>query len=1097
MRAALYLGPAGSGKTEYALSVARRRATDLARPARLIVDSRAQVRACRLRLARAGGALGLRIYTFAELYLEILQAAGEHPVRLPNPVQVRLVRALLDEAAASARPLEYLSPLSHAPAVPGMLRDLFAELQSAGVLPGELLRAIEGGPARLADLARIYAAYRDRLDRQGWADHATLGTRAHAALAQHPALATDWSLLIVDGVDDFAAVQLEVLGVLARRAESTLVTLTGEPGPPRRNAIYQRALAARERLESALGVPSGMPLPAGGTDHGRAPALCHLERTLRTGARERRPAAPAVLMVAAPDREAEVRTALRWLKSALVRHELAPDQAALIARDLAPYRATIQQIAAEFGLPLSLAGGVPLQSNPAVAALLSLLRLAMPADGRPSSAYPWRGTVEAWRSPYFDWMPLGIQPGDADRLDLVARWANVVSGLGQWRDAFAALSRIDAGSESDDTEGRLRPEGLPTGAEATALGEALARLSARITPPTAASQGRAPCRDYVQWLEDLIGELPAEAERGDPAPPLDDDPASQEEVASDIGLARRAAAPRGSSVDGGPARDLAARDLAARDLAALNSLKDVLRALVWAEEGLSSRPLTPEQFVDDLVGAVDAAIYRPPLPEGRTGLLVASAAEARGLAFEVAALIGLAEGEFPAALNEGPLLRDTERTALNARLGVALGLRTESHEAGLFYSAVTRPRRALLLTRPRIADGGALWQPSPFWEDAVRAFEIEPVLLTSRDRPPASACASWAELWQTVAPGMRDRAPAWRQAERWRPLEAAGISHGALVLRARLAGGRAASPWEGDLQPWGAHWAGRLGSGHLWSVSQLEAYRRCPFSYYVERVLRLQPMRTPEEGPNVQQLGSLFHRMLDALYRHAGEGASLETLLSSLEDVLNPILDAAPDRDGFRPTAWWQRTRAAMLRTLRQTVTALESASTGFRFLRAEQVFGGRASPYPALRVPGQSSDHFDLTGTVDRIDQATDGTLRIVDYKTGDVSGRRVTALARGDDLQIALYALAVERAMQMGTVSDGFYWSVAHATSSPLTLAGYGTAPELGPEAATRQALEHAWEAVHGARSGRFAPEPPPGGCPSFCPATAFCWHYREGYQ
>jgi len=256
-------------------------------------------------------------------------------------------------------------------------------------------------------------------------------------------------------------------------------------------------------------------------------------------------------------------------------------------------------------------------------------------------------------------------------------------------------------------------------------------------------------------------------------------------------------------------------------------------------------------------------------------------------------------------------------------------------------------------------------------------------------------------------------------------------------------------------------------------------------------------MRTPEEGPNVQQLGSLFHRMLDALYRHAGEGASLETLLSSLEDVLNPILDAAPDRDGFRPTAWWQRTRAAMLRTLRQTVTALESASTGFRFLRAEQVFGGRASPYPALRVPGQSSDHFDLTGTVDRIDQATDGTLRIVDYKTGDVSGRRVTALARGDDLQIALYALAVERAMQMGTVSDGFYWSVAHATSSPLTLAGYGTAPELGPEAATRQALEHAWEAVHGARSGRFAPEPPPGGCPSFCPATAFCWHYREGYQ
>jgi hypothetical protein len=43
---------------------------------------------------------------------------------------------------------------------------------------------------------------------------------------------------------------------------------------------------------------------------------------------------------------------------------------------------------------------------------------------------------------------------------------------------------------------------------------------------------------------------------------------------------------------------------------------------------------------------------------------------------------------------------------------------------------------------------------------------------------------------------------------------------------------------------------------------------------------------------------------------------------------------------------------------------------------------------------------------------------------------------------------------------------------------------------------AVENAWEAVRGARDGFFAPQPPSDGCPSYCPATAFCWHYRPGF-
>lgn len=93
---------------------------------------------------------------------------------------------------------------------------------------------------------------------------------------------------------------------------------------------------------------------------------------------------------------------------------------------------------------------------------------------------------------------------------------------------------------------------------------------------------------------------------------------------------------------------------------------------------------------------------------------------------------------------------------------------------------------------------------------------------------------------------------------------------------------------------------------------------------------------------------------------------------------------------------------------------------------------------------------------------------------------------------LQLPLYALAAEQALGLGAVADGFYWHIQHAEASKFTLAGF----EGGPAGAIQVAVAHAWAAVRGARAGQFAPQPPAEGCPSYCPAVAFCWHYRQGW-
>jgi hypothetical protein len=42
----------------------------------------------------------------------------------------------------------------------------------------------------------------------------------------------------------------------------------------------------------------------------------------------------------------------------------------------------------------------------------------------------------------------------------------------------------------------------------------------------------------------------------------------------------------------------------------------------------------------------------------------------------------------------------------------------------------------------------------------------------------------------------------------------------------------------------------------------------------------------------------------------------------------------------------------------------------------------------------------------------------------------------------------------------------------------------------------VEHAWEAIRSTRGGYFVPHPPDAGCPAYCPAASFCWHYRRGF-
>ena len=452
--------------------------------------------------------------------------------------------------------------------------------------------------------------------------------------------------------------------------------------------------------------------------------MAHLEAYLYRTPATQEDAGGAVELIEAPDRAAEVRAALRWLKARLVEDGMRPGEVALLARTITPYRPFVLQIAAEFGLPVRLVGGSSLRTNPAIAALLDLLRLMLPGvDDDAEPALPRRMVVEAWRSPYFDWSalpaedapePIGISPSDADTLDAVARWGRVIGGLSQWEEALDNLAAragaaADGGlPEVEHDEEQGWPKGIPQGRAAQALRDKFQRFIQRLTPPAGERS--------VSRVRAVAGRTDRPRSRA-PIPAAFPPPKSPQPSRS------------------WPERG-AARETAERDVAALQALKDILRGLVWAEEALDTgQEVAFPDFFDELAGRGGGRYLPAAADPGRGEIVVADVVQARGVPFRAVAVLGLAEGEFPAVIGEDPFLRDADRKRLREEYDLPLEPSTQSAEAEFFYETVTRPRERLLLTRPRLADNGALWQASPFWEEVRRLVRVEPEMLTSESTP--------------------------------------------------------------------------------------------------------------------------------------------------------------------------------------------------------------------------------------------------------------------------------------------------------------------------------------------------------------------------
>jgi ATP-dependent helicase/nuclease subunit B len=195
-------------------------------------------------------------------------------------------------------------------------------------------------------------------------------------------------------------------------------------------------------------------------------------------------------------------------------------------------------------------------------------------------------------------------------------------------------------------------------------------------------------------------------------------------------------------------------------------------------------------------------------------------------------------------------------------------------------------------------------------------------------------------------------------------------------------------------------------------VTEIQTWLEDPYAIYARHVLRLRPLEPLEQATDAADFGTLVHDALRRFLRDAGARWPADA-----RERLRASMDIALSEAGLRPALaeWW----APRLRRIADWIAAEER---GRRSMIAPAGIDAEVRGEWSLPVPGG----FKLLGRADRIERRPDGSLAILDYKTGrPPSQKEVDAgFAPQLPLEAAMAADGAFGETLRGTATELTYW-------------------------------------------------------------------------
>jgi ATP-dependent helicase/nuclease subunit B len=229
------------------------------------------------------------------------------------------------------------------------------------------------------------------------------------------------------------------------------------------------------------------------------------------------------------------------------------------------------------------------------------------------------------------------------------------------------------------------------------------------------------------------------------------------------------------------------------------------------------------------------------------------------------------------------------------------------------------------------------------------------------------------------------------------------------------------------------------------SPSSIESWASCPFSYFLDRVLRVEPTERPEQevawAIGAAAKGALVHGILSRFFGELAAqgrpGPSEAYRAEDRERIERIALEDFAQLEEAGETGHrlaWDNERQAILTDLQTFLRQDEELrADGLVPKFFEQGFGMRSDSWEELVVDLGAGRTALLRGRIDRIDLGPDPqspkVARLIDYKTGRAFNERdfeADPVVAGTQVQPSVYG-AVIRSRYPGIEVKSGYWFVS----------------------------------------------------------------------
>jgi len=549
----------------------------------------------------------------------------------------------------------------------------------------------------------------------------------------------------------------------------------------------------------------------------------------------------------------------------------------------------------------------------------------------------------------------------------------------------------------------------------------------------------------------------------------------------------------------------------------INALHSLNQADSWINEQSSTLEISK---LLDLLELIADEQHLPAKHDETGRVRILTAESARHESVRHVFLAGLSEDAFSVIQPENR--SDSEDQSVDTLLDLSEPMFT-------FYSLVTRASESLTISYPAMDDKGQQLPPSPLLTELERCFL--PAAIPIKTQQLAEAILvdelplSRSEYRQAAVDRALDKNYGWLAGLLSQPdLTGAGIlgAVGSVISRANR---NEFGEYEGLMLGEEAReaLAIRFGGSHLWSPSQLEGYAACPFRFFAEQLLSLEPLGELTLASDAGRRGSLLHQVLAKVHQELSTQAARSPDDDSWQaDLAERFLKALDAEVAATPLGGLEQSlREIERRQIAAWSTQYAQQESDYQDrwrdldepLRAEHFevrFGPKVQssanyPEQALSTPQPfeldlNTERIRITGQIDRIDIGRVGEVtvfNVIDYKSGREVRLKDEAVQAGRQLQLPLYAIAAEELLLADRHAEALaagYWSIQGRgfekgalelrRAEGRTLACSEKWQNIQP-----QILATIQELVAGIRAGQFPVYNEDQHCTRWCPQSTIC--------